>query len=228
LRPTIDGTIPVKGSPVVAQPRYFTQTMHVPTCSGNSGTDSGVVCTAAVETCPEVGEIRFWLFTREYDLIAGAPVGPYVRVMDPPSVCLGADDPVIDPTVAIPALVERDFQSVVVVKGVADVSPRPETLVNIPTIFTTSTPGGYDIPLTLLGQPVTITASAQRYTWYFGDGETASSTESGGRVEHVYLQAATREAYVVIEWGGSFTINGGPAQPINGTATTTRTELVRD
>jgi hypothetical protein len=80
----------------------------------------------------------------------------------------------VDPTVAIAAIVQRDFQRVVVLKGKAEVSPAPDTLVNIPTRFTTDAPASYDIPLTLLGQSVTITATARRWTWHFGDGESAA------------------------------------------------------
>ena len=118
-------------------------------------------------------------------------------------------------------------------------SPAPDTLVRIPTVFTTSAPASYDIPLTLLGRSVVITATAATYTWHFGDGTSASTSSPGtqGRVEHVYTESAPRSAYVVIEWTGTFTVDGGPAQQVNGTATTTgdpvaievkqaRTELV--
>ena len=164
----------------------------------------------------------------------------FVRVAPPAYECrpIGAT-PAVDPLVAIAALIDRDFQQVVVLKGVPEVSPRPDTLVNIPTIFTTSSPPSYDIPLTLLGQSVVITATAKTWTWHFGDGQSEGTSAPGskGRVEHVYRQAESRGAHVVIEWTGTFTVNGGPVQQVNGTATTTgdplavevkqaRTELV--
>ena len=130
------------------------------------------------------------------------------RCVERPALRLpGPDDPVAsqtDPRVAIAAIVQRDFQRVVVLKGGAQASPGPETLVNIPTRFTTDAPASYDIPLTLLGQPVTITATARRWTWHFGDGTTASTTAAGtdGRVEHTYRSAAPVGAHVVIEWSG--------------------------
>jgi hypothetical protein len=217
----------------------LTEKAHVPTCTGNDPGENTSVCTAATETCPEEGQVRFWVYTREVTVATGATT-PWVRVADPSSVCLGADDPALDPAAAIPALIERDFKRVVVLKGVADVSPEPDTLVNIPTVFTTDAPDSYDIPLTLLGQSVLITAKAERWTWHFGDGSSAWTTPgSKGRVEHEYTQAGTREAYVVIEWSGTYRIGGGPTRPISGRATTTgdparvqvreaRTELVRD
>jgi hypothetical protein len=223
-----------------AERTTITEKAHVPTCTGNDPGENTSVCTAATETCPEEGQVRYWVYTREVTVATGATT-PWVRVADPSSVCLGADDPALDPAAAIPALIERDFKRVVVLKGVADVSPQPDTLVNIPTVFTTDAPDSYDIPLTLLGQSVVITAKAERWTWHFGDGSSAWTTTPGskGRVEHEYTQAGTREAYVVIEWSGTYRIGGGPTRPISGRATTTgdparvqvreaRTELVRD
>ncbi len=162
------------------------------------------------------------MFLRERNTVSGAVDGPGSRVADPPFVCLGPDDPVLDPTVAIAAIVQRDFQRVVVLKGGVEASPGPETLVNIPTRFSTDAPASYDIPLTLLGQPVTITATARSWTWHFGDGTTASTTAAGtdGRVEHTYLTAASVGAHVVIEWSGTYRIGGGAELPITGTATT--------
>ncbi|MEX2290414.1 MAG: hypothetical protein WD794_08840 [Mycobacteriales bacterium] len=185
--------------------------------------------------------MRFWVFTREFDVVAAAPVTGWRRVAEPSTVCLGPEDPVVDPVVAIPALVQREFRRVVVVKGVAEVSPRPQTLVNIATVFTTSTPGSYDIPLTLLGRSVVITAMAQRWTWHFGDGGSAATSVQGsqGWVEHEYRRAGDVQAYVVIDWSGSYRVGGGPSRSIAGVATTTgepvpvqvrqaRAELVRE
>lgn len=223
------------------RPTRITQTTYVPTCTGNSAVSEGNSCSTAVDSCPVEGEMRFWVFTREYDLVAKAPVTGWKRVAEPSTVCLGPEDPVVDPAVAIPALVEREFRRVVVVKGVAEVSPRPQTLVNIATVFTTGTPESYNIPLTLLGRSVVITATVQRWTWYFGDGSSASTSVQGsrGQVEHEYRRTGDRQAYVVIDWSGSYRLDGGASRPITGTATTTgesvqvqvrqaRAELVRE
>lgn len=225
VQPVVD-----RSGPVVER-----QTRYAPTCTGNSYNDSGVLCNAAVETCPVEGEVRFWVWSRTFD----ESLNDWTSWKMIDTVCLGADDPAIDPAIAVPLTVQREFTSVVVLRGEAEVSPEPDTLVNIPTVFTTNAPASYDIPLTLLGQSVVITATAQRYTWHFGDGESASTTEPRGRIEHEYAKAETVDAYVVIEWSGTFRVNGGASQPITGTATTTgaptqvevkqaRAELVRD
>ncbi len=200
------------------------------------------LCETAIISCADPAETRFWVFTRQTNRATGVS-SAWGRVDDPPFVCLGPTDPavVIDPRVAIAAMIEQEFKRVVVLKGVAEVSPRPDTLVNIPTRFTTDAPDSYDIPLTLLGLPVTITATAQRWTWHFGDGTTASTSAAGakGRVEHVYRRSTDLGAHVAIEWSGTYRIAGGPTLPITGTATTVgdptplsvkqaRTDLVAD
>ena len=186
--------------------------------------------------------MRLWVYRAKWIRDGtGAASGVAVDTATRHSSAWGADDPVLDPTVAIAAIVQRDFQRVVVLKGNAQASPGPETLVNIPTRFSTDAPASYDIPLTLLGQSVTITATARRWTWHFGDGQTADTTAAGtdGRVEHTYTTAASVGAHVVIEWSGTYRIGGGAELPITGTATTVgdpaplevkqaRSELVHD
>ena len=201
---------------------FRSEVRYVPTCSGNSVGGEDVLCTAAVELCPQAGDVRVWVFRREVDTRVANHDPSWLRENDPPSRCLGAEDPALDPRIAIAAIVQRDFQRVVVLKGAAQVSPQPDTLVNIATRFSTDAPASYDIPLTLLGQQVTITAIARRWTWQFGDGTSASTTKAGtqGRVEHVYRTSTSLGAHVVIEWSGTYRIGAGPTLPITGTATT--------
>ena len=124
---------------------------------------------------------------------------------------------------AIPAIIDRDFQRVVVLKGIARVTPAPDTLVNVETRFATDAPSSYEIPLTVLGQSVVITASAVTWTWHFGDGIRLRLTDgsSGGSTVHEYRESGPRAAYVVIEWTGTYVIGGDPTvRQVNGTATT--------
>jgi len=212
----------------------------VPTCDGNTDATDVGLCTAAVETCPALDDTRYWAYRRVIDIRIPEADPPFERVLEPPFVCLGPQDPLLDPTVAIPAIVEQEFQRVVVLKGIAEVTPRPDTLVNIDTVFTTAAPASYDIPLTILGQSVVITATADSWTWFFGDGSSTrvEATGTAGRTTHEYATAAARGAYVVIEWTGTYRIGGDPqVRAVTGTATTTgdpiqvlvrqaRTELV--
>jgi len=208
----------------------------VPTCDGNGLNGTNNLCEQATVTCADLDAVRFWVFRRSF--IRGDAPPPFERVLVPPFLCLGPDDPRVDPTVAIPAIIDRDFQRVVVLKGVAEVSPAPDTLVNIETRFSTSAPASYEIPLTVLGQTVVITATAASWTWHFGDGTTERVTTGNGSTVHEYRRSGARAAYVVIEWTGTYRIGADPTvRPVNGTATTTgqpvqiavktaRTELV--
>ncbi len=201
-----------KGPP---SPTYVDRVV-VPTCTGNTAYDGGVLCNAAVMTCPVDGEIRFWVFETTIQRSTGKAVpGTGPRMVD--TVCLGPNDPRPDPTVLLPGIVQTQFQSVVVQGGSADVSPRPETLVNIETRFQTDAPASYEIPLTLLGQSVVITATAQSYTWHLDNGDTRVSTRPKGYLEYVYRKAGSYDVFVSITWSGTFSVNGGPAQPITGT-----------
>ncbi|MCW2615277.1 MAG: hypothetical protein JWN08_2271, partial [Frankiales bacterium] len=192
---------------------------YVPACDGNTFGGRNDLCEAATTTCSQATDVRFWVYRRTYQ--RDTPPPPYVRVLNPAFICLGPDDPQVDPTIAIPAIVDREFQRVVVLKGVAEVTPAPDTLVNVETRFATAAPASYEIPLTLLGQSVVITATAASWTWHFGDGETARLTDRSSTV-HTYRQAGARGAYLVIEWTGTYRIGGdATVRQVNGTATTT-------
>ena len=200
-----------------------TEAIYTPACSGNTSTERGILCPTATVSCPISGDVRFWVYRRLVNVLDRVADPPFVRVLVPPSVCLGPADPRLDPVVAMPALVEREFARVVVLRGVAEVSPAPETLVNVETRFVSGSPGSYEIPLSLLGQSVVITATARSWTWFFGDGTTERVTAvgSGGRTSHVYSRTGERSAYVVTEWSGTFRIGSDPTERVvRGTATT--------
>ena len=210
---------PGDGSPGRSGPQVVVEVRHVAACDGNGLEGSNELCEQATITCEGEDEVRFWRYRREYPV--GTVPPPFQRVLAPPSVCLGPEDPQIDPLDAIPAIVDREFKRVVVLKGVAEVSPVPDTLISVPTRFTTQAPASYDIPLTILGQSVLITATADSWTWHFGDGTQQRLTASSG-TEHVYTRSGARSAYVVIEWTGTYRIGADPTvRVVNGTATTT-------
>lgn len=110
----------------------------------------------------------------------------------------------------------------VVLKAVPVVQPAPDTLVNIPTRFRTSSVERYDIPLTILGQSVVITAQAQQWRWTFGDGAAQTVTAKGtaGLTTHDYRRNGPTSARVDIVWSGTYRINGGDVRQVQGTATT--------
>ena len=189
-----------------------------PTCSGNTVESTDALCAPALSGCTNPQQIRFWEWRRVVTLATGAAT-PWERVIAPPFQCLGAGAAALNPLVAIDGLVQRDFKTLVVLRGSTRVEPSPQTLVNLATTFTTDAPASYEIRTTILGRGVTITAKAQQYRWFFGDADAATGRPS---VSHVYAKAGGVAPYVVIVWGGTFTIAGDPTvRQVLGTATTT-------
>lgn len=130
----------ISSGPLRSTSPLLNQSRHVPTCAGNTVGGEDALCAESGETCPEPGQVRFWVFRRTVDTRVPNDDPPFIRDTTPPFVCLEPDAPELDPRTAIQAIVNRDFQRIVVLKGVPEVSPRPDTLVSVDTIFTTSSP----------------------------------------------------------------------------------------
>ena len=213
----------VGGNPVVV-PSTYRETAFAPTCTGNTALDAGVLCGAAVNTCVPAGAgiIRYWEWTVTYRTVDASVVS---IVALPGSYCVAPEVAGPPAAVVIAGVVERDFKSLVVARGTAEVQPRGTTLVNYPTKFFTAA-GEYVLPaVTILGRRVVITARPQSYDWFFGDGQSALDVGPGqardSDVRHVYGVTGTMAAYVVITWSGTFTVEGGRVQQVFGTARTT-------
>lgn len=211
------------GKPVVA-PFTYRETAFAPTCTGNTALDAGVLCGAAVNTCLPlgVGIIRYWEWTVTYRTVDASVVS---IVALPGSFCVAPEVAGPPAAVVIAGIVERDFKTLVVARGTAEVQPRGTTLVNYPTKFFTSA-REYVLPaVTILGRRVVITARPQSYDWFFGDGQSALDVGPGqardSEVRHVYGATGLVAPYVVITWSGTFTVDGGPVQQVFGTARTT-------
>ena len=204
----------------------YTETFLTVGCAGNTPERNDAVCGAALTGCPDPNAVLFWQWTRTIDGPTGQPLTTFRRTFDPPYACLApaaaqAAGVVIDPLVAIAAALERDFRSLVVRKGATRVTPSPETLVNYPTRFTTDAPASHDLPVTVLGRAVRITATARHYDWFLGNDEDIRTTEVP-ELLHTYRTAGDVAPYVTITWTGTFTLAGDPiVRPIPGTATTT-------
>ena len=202
----------------------YIETVVTVGCAGNTPANNDAVCGAALDGCPEPAAVQFWQWTRTIDGATGQPLTPFQRTFNPPYVCLApaeaqAAGAVVDPIAAIAAIVQRDFRSLVVLKGATKVTPSPETLVNLPTRFTTDAPETYEIPVTVLGRGVRITARAQQYQWSLG--EEVRTTEEPV-VLHTFRTPGDPAPYVTITWSGTFTIAGDPVvRQVQGTASTT-------
>lgn len=200
------------------------QYAYAPTCVGNTRTDGGLLCQAAVGSCPQPNFIRYWIWRRSL-LANGVVLDDWQRLLSPDSVCLGAVPPSVDKGALIAGTVNREFKSLVVEKGTVHVQPVGRTLVNFQTTFYTEATT-YDLPVvTILGEVVHIVATPVRFDWYFGDGASAPGAGAGARgstaVSHLYRLPGTVGPYVVITWSGTYRAGGGAAKDITGTAVTT-------
>jgi hypothetical protein len=102
--------------------------------------------------------------------------------------------------------------------------PPGNALVNLPVIFFTDSPTTQTFPLDIRGFRVVITASATGFTWHTGDGTDLTSSDPGApypnqTVTHDY-RAGTFTASLTATWTATFTVDGGPAQPVPGATTT--------
>ena len=198
---------------------------YTPACTGNTRLDGGTLCGLAVNTCPQPGFVRFWIYEARFNGTTNQIIGDWYQVTSPSTVCLGAGAPGVPKPVVIAAQIQRDFKRLVVLQGLVKVQPTGTTLVNFQTAFYTEAVA-YDLPpITILGSRVQVRATPVSYDWSFGDGAQASDAGPGARgttqVSHRYAGTGPVGPNVVITWAGSYTVDGGAAQQVVGTAQTT-------
>lgn len=221
----------------------------VPACSNNSRGGADTLCLAAVVSCPAQDQVRFWIWHRTTHYVDGVieSVSDWKRLPD--SYCLGPDDPGLDqaPTLADVVAETRALflsENVPLPVFALETNPAPQTLVNVPTVFSAGSAEAVQLPpVVIFGRTIRITATPRQWRWFFGDN-TALNTATPGRprqpdVTHEYLRAGRYTSRVRVTWSGAFTVNGGEPIGIADPAFRTsspqivdvreaRTELVRD
>ena len=106
----------------------------------------------------------------------------------------------------------------------AQTQPRDKTLVNFDTIFY-ARPQTVTRTVTLLGRRVTIAATAESFTWHYGDGTSTTTSEPGAPYPAKDVVHRYRTAYVTVQpsvdvnYSGRFRVGGGAWQTIPGTVT---------
>jgi len=197
---------------------------YTPACSSNGPPPNAAdaLCLGAATICAD-GGIYFFVFRRELDRATGAQVGGWDRVSN---VCLSPDTPLpIPPIARVPGLVRSEFKSDAVIASSASYQPRDGGVVNLETIFYANTPATIQLaPLQILGFDVVITATATNYRWSWGDGESLDTASPGSPypyqdVTHTYRRPGRYSVSVTVTYQGTYTIDGGAAQPITGTVT---------
>jgi hypothetical protein len=148
----------------------------------------------------------------------GTPVGPW---MSGARGCI--DITALNPPPS-PAEVFRYFQTLPLPQLATRQQPPGNGLVGLPVIFYTDSPITRTFALTIRGFTVDIVAGATAFTWHTGDGTHLTTTDPGApypdqTVTHDY-RSGTYTAYLTTTWGATFSVNGGPAVAVPGTATT--------
>lgn len=190
------------------------------------GLGGGVLCHQ-FETCYLDGKEGAW-----YDVYRdGEFIGP---------ACV-TDAEVAEARQVTPAMVLRKFKSLSWAAGDLTIQPpKGITLVNMATVFSTTTTGHQTHKVTLLGQHITIEAWPASYTWIHGDGTQQTTTSPGktihpppgvalqdvdltGTVNHRYRTKGSVQVRLDLTYQGRYRLNNGPWTAIPGTLTVTGT-----
>lgn len=139
-----------------------------------------------------------------------------------------------DDTTTTPAIDPREeLKKVALPEAVINVQPPDgETLVNLPTIFSTDA-RTYTAPaLRVLDHTVVFTLTPESYTWHHGDGTTQTTTTPGRKfadgdepttlIHHAYDRTADDiPVSVDITWSATWTLDGKDRGAVDGTVTKT-------
>ena len=91
--------------------------------------------------------------------------------------------------------------------------PGGESLVNAPTLVTSTVDGRDMIERTILGFAVRVTAVAETYEWHFGDGTSlraAAGHAPPADVQHRYTQPGSVSVSLDVDYTGTFTVGDSP------------------
>lgn len=196
---------------------------YVPACSSNGPPPEGSegLCLGATTTCPD-GGVRMWVFRREVDRTTRVPTTGWRRLDG--TICVdGLDEAGVPAITRIPALVRQEWRNAQLRRSGVRFTPRDGGIVNLETIFHADTPRTFAVPIgPILGYDVAITATATEYRWEWGDGTSSTTTTPGApypsrEVTHVYRDRGSYPVRVTVTYAGTFTVDDGEPQPIDGT-----------
>lgn len=161
---------------------------------------------------------------------AGGPEDPAQQLIQ--QICMDPVPPDPAAPAAAPAppqitraMVRRAFEQVPVPELSSQTQPVDKTLVNFDTIFYVDAQPMTET-VTLLGQQVTLFIEPSTYRWDHGDGSEVTTYSPGAaypskEIVHRYMKARqTVRHQVSIDWTATYSVNGGPPQPVPGTVTT--------
>ncbi|WP_457207846.1 hypothetical protein [Nocardioides sp. P5_C9_2] len=189
-------------------------------------TYSGVGCVTP-NRCPDDSVPRTWTMI---DAATGEPLGTYDQCPeDPPPTAETTPTATVD----IPAEVLKAFEKVTLPESAINVQPPGgETLVNLPTILSTSA-ARHQIPVHLdrVNIDVLLEVWPSQFVWQHGD-ETSQTTSTPGKawtegadmadlITHTYAKTSEGlDLSVDTTWSAQFKVVGEPDwRPVDGTVT---------
>ena len=185
-----------------------------------------------VDDClPETGLARVFCTSKAVDLMLMLLNRPQSAPEEPAAAVEAAG-------AGVPVVVTSSDVSKVMATGSGITRQPPGAKALVSKIVIVYTSGDSQTMETQVGgTPVTIVATPASYTWDWGDGTTTTTKDPGAAypdhtVFHKYSHTADNVVIsLTTTWSATYSVEGGPAQPISGTLTTTDTtnpfDLVR-
>ena len=181
---------------------------------------------------PETGLARVFCTSKAVDLMLMLLNRPQSAPEEPAAAVEAAG------AAGVPVVVTSSDVSKVMANGSGITRQPPGAKALVSKIVIVYTSGDSQTMETQVGgTPVTIVATPASYTWDWGDGTTTTTKDPGAAypnhtVFHKYSHTADNVVIsLTTTWSATYSIGGGPAQPISGTLTTTDTanpfDLVR-
>ena len=89
--------------------------------------------------------------------------------------------------------------------------PSFQPLINVPVYFWSDVPTLFRSKVDLIGESIDVLMRPS-FTWSFGDGSFATTTDPGGpypsgKITHIYSNPGTYPVILITTWGGSFSHN---------------------
>jgi hypothetical protein len=207
----------VAGCSWVEQTQMLDGAINVTTewrCDGEPTSGSGTASSSTDGPVP----------IRDSDLDPVCVRGALAVDQDPFVFCLPEEDMPEQAPQVTPGMVTAAFRRLPLPAARLQVQPpNGRTLVNFATNFYTER-GDLTRSVTLLGRRVDLRITASSYTWRFGDGSTATTSEPGAPypaldVTHDYRKAGRVTPSVDTTYTAEFSVDGGPWRPVTGTVT---------
>lgn len=127
------------------------------------------------------------------------------------------------------AVTEKQLRELPIAAPVLGAQPERHTLKGAETNLYAE-PAEQSFELTIAGRKVQVRVAPAEYRWSYGDGTTLTTAAPGGPIpaarwgektatSHAYAATGDVTASLVTVFAGQFSVEGGPFQPIAGTAT---------